>query len=102
MKRQLRPHQVARIVPLLMLALASGCDRPTVQGVQTYPRPADLQAVTAPKPLPSPNIADDPQAAERDNAAVDAWGNSLHDAGVRICHWATERGLVLPFQCERK
>lgn len=101
MKPQSTPRRAGLILPLLMLALVSACAKPTVQGVQTYPRAADLQAVTQPEPLPSSSTADDPQAAERDNVAVEAWGKGLHDAGVRICNWAKERGLALTFQCQR-
>lgn len=70
--------------------------------MQTFPPNADLQAVTDPKPRPTPDIVTDPQANERYNAAVEVWGEGVLDAGRRICTWAKSMGAALPFECKRE
>lgn len=101
MTKQSPARRVALILPLLMLLPVSACGGPTVQGIQTFPRVADIETVTTPKPKPPFTIADDPQVEAQYNADVEAHDNSLYDAGVRICNWAVERGLKLPFKCQR-
>jgi hypothetical protein len=70
--------------------------------VQTFPPSADLEAVTAVKPRPTPEIVTDPQANERYNAAVEGWGDRVQSAGQRICQWAVDMGAKLPFECRRE
>lgn len=82
------------------LLLATGCEK-QVTAVQTFPAPADLSAVTEPKPRPSPAIVTDPQANARYDAAIEGWGERTQAAGVRICQWAKDMGLKLPFECRR-
>ena len=69
--------------------------------MQSYPPSADVEAVTSPKPQPTPDIVTDPQANARYNAAVESWGDTIHAAGVRICLWAQQSGAKLPFKCDR-
>lgn len=100
--RQLSRVRLAAVTALLpSLLLVSACGG-RVTAVQTFPPTADLQAVTAEKPRPSPEIVSDPQANERYNAAVEGWGDRLLDAGRRICEWAVETGAKLPFECRRE
>jgi hypothetical protein len=70
--------------------------------VQTFPPSVDLEAVTAVKPKPTPDIVTDPQANERYNAAVEGWGDRVQSAGQRICQWAVDMGAKLPFECRRE
>ena len=51
----------------------------------SYPPPADLKAVTEKKPVPGNDIVTDPVAEAKYNAAVEAWGDRLRSAGVRLC-----------------
>jgi len=69
--------------------------------VQTYPSNADLQAVTEPKPRPTPDIVTDPQANARYDAEVESYAERVQAAGVRICTWAESMGAKLPFDCRR-
>jgi hypothetical protein len=67
-----------------MLWLASGC---TTSGA-IPPPVADLKAAVAPKPVPGDDIATSDQANADYNAALEAWGDGLFDAGARICRWS--------------
>lgn len=69
--------------------------------MQTFPPTVDLQTATEPKPKPTPDIVTDPQANERYNAAVESWGDRKLSAGERICTWAKDMGMKLPFECKR-
>jgi hypothetical protein len=100
MKTLSLPRQAAVTLLLPALLLVSACNG-RVTAVQTFPPNADLQAVTEPKPKPTPDIVTDPQANERYNAAVEGWGDRVLDAGQRICTWAVDMGAKLPFQCRR-
>jgi len=84
------------IAPLLATACAG-----RVTPVQTFPSHADLQAVTEPKPRPTPDIVTDPQANARFDAELEGWGERVQSAGVRICTWARSMGAKLPFDCRR-
>lgn len=101
MKTLSQPRRAALILPLLALLLVSGCEG---QGTppQTFPPSADVEAVTAAKPKPTPDIVTDPQANERYNAAVESWGDRLHDAGVRLCTYLKSMGAPYTFDCQRQ
>lgn len=73
---------------LLTLCLASGC-----AGAGTFPPVADLKAATEAKPVPGDEIATDPAAEARYNAAVESWGDRLRSAGVRLCHFFDATGM---------
>jgi hypothetical protein len=53
-----------------------------------HPPVADLSAAVEPKPVPSDDIATSDQANADYNAAIEAWGGRLYDAGGRVCRWA--------------
>lgn len=101
MQTQSPKRRVARILLPLLLMPASSCAERAI-AVQSYPPNADVEAVTAPKPQPTPDIVTDPQANARYNAAVESWGDTIHSAGVRICQWAQQSGAKLSFLCDRK
>lgn len=69
--------------------------------MRTFPPSADVEAATASKPKPTPDIVTDPQAAERYNAAVENWGDRGHDAAARICEFLKNMGAPYAFQCRR-
>jgi hypothetical protein len=60
-----------------------------------------VEAATAPKPVPGPEIVTDAVARETYNAAVEVWGEGVWRAGGRICRWILDNGGTLPFQCPR-
>ncbi len=74
---------------LLMLSLASGC----AGGAGSYPPRADLMGATEAKPVPGNEIATDPVAEARYNASVEAWGDRLRSAGVRLCKFFDATGM---------
>jgi hypothetical protein len=101
MNKRLNRRLAVATLPLLWLSLAAGsCSRDIP--VQTFPPLADLKAATEPKPRPTIEIVTDPQANERYNAAVEVWGDSVLDAGRRVCSWAEDMGAKLPFECRRE
>lgn len=57
-----------------------------------HPPLVDLKAVTEPKPLPIGDIAADPVADAHYNASLEAWGDRLRSAGVRLCNF---------FECDK-
>lgn len=52
-----------------------------------FPPPADLAALTEPKPVPRDEIASDPVAEAHYNAALESWGERLLAAGGRLCRF---------------
>lgn len=80
------------------LLAASGCARPE-RVKPIFPRSADLQAVTAAKPVPSADIVISAQAAAAFDVAIERWGDGVSAAGARICRWAVRNGAALPFPC---
>lgn len=58
-----------------------------------YPPLADIQAVTEAKPRPTAAILTDPAADARYNASIEAWGDSLRAAGVRLCRFYARTGM---------
>ena len=59
-----------------------------------HPPLADLKAVTEMKPQPVGDIAADPVADAHYNAALEAWGDRLHSAGVRLCKFFKAKDCV--------
>lgn len=89
----------AWVLILLSPLLAAGsCDSRPVS-VSLFPPSVDVEAATAPKPLPGANIVTDPVARERYNAEVETWGEGLWRAGGRICRWIIDNGGTLPRPC---
>jgi hypothetical protein len=93
-------RRVGLCLLLPALLTATGC-RTRATPVQTFPSPADVAAVTEPKPYPGPNIVIDPQAKERYDNAVEGWGDRVQNAGVRICLWARDMGMPGVPECSR-
>lgn len=58
-----------------------------------HPPLADIQAVTEAKPRPTAAILTDPAADARYNASIEAWGDSLRAAGVRLCRFYARTGM---------
>lgn len=81
-------RRVALLALPLSLSLVSACG-----GTAGYPRLADLQAVTEAKPIPTDEIATDPQAEASYNAAVESWGDRLWSAGGRLCRYFDKAGM---------
>ncbi|MYL98719.1 hypothetical protein GR702_13195 [Novosphingobium sp. FGD1] len=44
-------------------------------------------AVTEDKPKPTAAILTDPSADARYNSAIEAWGDRVRDAGLRLCRF---------------
>lgn len=86
-----------RTPTILALALiASACDRP----VSTPLPPAqDVEAATEPKPVPPVEIVTDQAAAARYDAEVEAWGERLRSAGVRVCEWLNAAAKGADYKC---
>lgn len=59
----------------------------------TYPAVADINAVTEKKPLPPATILTDPAANDRYNSALEAYGDRLHAAGLRLCRYFQRTGM---------
>jgi len=66
-----------------------------------FPSSADLEAVTAEKPIAPPEIATSAQAAAEYDISVEVWGEGVSRAGGRICRWAVNNGAKLPFDCPK-
>lgn len=60
---------------------------------QAYPPRADLVAVVEAKPKPSASILTDPAESDRHNSRVEAWGDRVRSAGVRLCVFFRETGM---------
>jgi hypothetical protein len=56
------------------------------------PPAADIEALTAPKPLPKGDIVNNDTAAALHSEAIEAWGDGLSAAGKRVCRWFVEAG----------
>ncbi len=50
-------------------------------------------AATEAKPVPGDEIATDPAAEAHYNAAIEAWGDRLRSAGLRLCRFFAETGV---------
>lgn len=86
-----------RLVGVFLALLVSGCANTVVVRKPIYPPVADMQAITEAKPAPTDDILISEAAAARYDADVELWGERLHGAGVRICHWARDSGMKI--QC---
>src|SRR6478735_9110239 len=80
-----RPAGFCLLLPMLLLASACADSG-------GFPPLADLKAVTEPKPVPSDEIATDPQAEANYNASVEGWGERLRSAGIRLCRFFDQTG----------
>ena len=58
-----------------------------------YPPRADVIAVTEAKPRPSADVLTDPAASDLYNAELEARGDRLYAAGVRLCRFFRATGM---------
>ncbi|WP_260928236.1 hypothetical protein [Novosphingobium sp. 9] len=78
------------VMCLTILSLTACAAKTQVVG---YPPAPDLVAATEAKPKPSPDILTDPAAADRYSSAVEAWGDRVRAAGVRLCGYFKAQGM---------
>lgn len=78
--------------PLLLIGL-SGCATSA-----SYPPKSDVIAATEAKPLPSDAIVTDPRESALYNAKVEAWGDRLRSAGLRLCRYFERTGMDVDCQ----
>lgn len=87
------------ILPMLMCGLtASGCGE-RVEPLPNYPSAQDVEAGQEAKPEPTPAILTDPVAAADYDAAIESWGDRVHDAFVRACRSLKAAGAPYAFAC---
>jgi len=77
-------------LPLMLSALLTAC---ASHGPISTPPPADIMAAVESKPLPTEAIVTDPAASARYNASVEAWGDRLRSAGLRLCRYFKATGM---------
>jgi hypothetical protein len=78
--------------------VASGCaTRERLTPI--FPPPADLQAVSEPKPRPPVEIVTSAMAAAEYDIDLELWGERVSAAGGRLCRWSVRNGAKLPFDC---
>jgi hypothetical protein len=75
---------------LAALPLLVGC-----KSAHDYPPRADIQAVTEAKPIPPTTILTDPTASDEYNARLEAWGERVRAAGVRLCRYFQNEGMAV-------
>lgn len=88
---QSTPHRLHTLALLPLLLAVSACGKQVSIEMPTPPV-ADIEAVTAPKPVPVGDIVNDDTAAARHSEALESWGESLSAAGIRLCHWFRDAG----------
>lgn len=81
-----------RAAVLSVALLATGCK---TCPDPAFPRLGDIEAITAPRPKIPPAALDpnNPTAAANYQSADRAWGNSVSDAGRRLCHFFHDMGM---------
>lgn len=74
-----------------LAAIASACDKP---GPISAPLPPaqDVEAATERKPVPTAAIVESEEASLDYDNAVEAWGERVHSAGLRVCRWLNQNG----------
>lgn len=58
-----------------------------------YPPRADIAAATEAKPRPGVDILTDPSANDRYNSDIEAWGERVRAAGMRLCRFFERTGM---------
>ncbi|AIT80931.1 hypothetical protein [Novosphingobium pentaromativorans] len=78
------------VIALLFLSACKSTEPP-----KFYPSPLDLEAVAQAKPKPTAAILTDPKANDMYNHEVEAWGDRIHAAGLRLCRFYQNLGQVV-------
>lgn len=73
-----------------MLSIAPGCAPPTP--IVLSPPAIDVEAATEPKPLPPVEIATDEAVALQYDLEIEAHGERIRAAAVRVCLWLNANG----------
>jgi hypothetical protein len=76
-----------------VIAALSGCAEKPI--VHATPAAEDVRALVERKPKPPISILTDPAANDRYNAEVEAWGDRLRSAGVRLCAFFANQGMII-------
>ena len=84
---------------LLLLPLAAGGCAARERTSLAIPPAADLRAAIEPKPRPDAIILTSARAEADYTASVEAWGERVSAAAVRLCRWTVAAGAKLPFEC---
>lgn len=82
-------------IALVALSFLIGC-----KSTQDFPPRAELQAVTETKPIPPASILTDTTASDRYNAQLEAWGERVQAAGVRLCRYFKSKGMQVACPAE--
>lgn len=77
-------------IVLAALVLLAGC-----RSANDFPPTADVQAAIERKPVPPASILTDPGASDRYNAQLEAWGERVQAAGVRLCLYFRAQGMAV-------
>ena len=80
-----------RLLPAAaVLAIASGCAPAPIS--TPLPPAADVEAATEPKPVPPLEILDSEEASLLYDNAIEAHGERVRAAAVRVCLWLNLNG----------
>lgn len=64
----------------------------TIEPPKVLPSHLDIEAVAQAKPKPTAAILTDPKANDLYNHEVEAWGDRIHAAGLRLCRFYKDLG----------
>ena len=78
----------------------SACDKPEPISAPLPPA-QDVEAATEPKPRPPIDIVESEAASLAYDNAIEAWGERVQSAGVRICEWLNAASTIADYKCER-
>ncbi|GFM28590.1 hypothetical protein [Novosphingobium sp. PY1] len=78
------------VIALLFLSACKSTEPP-----KFYPSPLDLETVAQAKPKPTAAILTDPKANDMYNHEVEAWGDRIHAAGLRLCRFYQNLGQAV-------
>lgn len=81
-----------RCISLAVMVLLSACK--TTEG-KPLPPVADVTAAIEQKPKPPKAILTDPDASDRYNESVEAWGDRLRNAGGKLCAYFAGQGMAI-------
>lgn len=81
------------LLPLILASLlvAPGCVNKATRPIN-FPSAVDVEALAAPKPKVTPEVLTSQKTADQYSSDVEAWGDSVSNAGKRVCQWFNNRG----------